>query len=229
MTIITKAEFDTLPESLKPKFKADGENYSLQEEDVDGLKRSKADILAEKKRIQDEADAMKKRLDEIDANKSAEETELMKKRGEFEELEKKLRDKLTETETQAKEREQSLLNNFKSERLKNELQARGVLSDRAKYALADIAEQVELASGENGFELKVKNGIGDAKEFDALIEGMKATSPFFFAPNGASGSGASGSEGNGGGNAKVMKRSAFEQMPASEQMAFSTGGGKLED
>ena len=229
MTIITKAEFDALPESLKPKFKADGENYSLQEEDVDGLKRSKAEILAEKKRIQDEADAMKKRLDEIDASKSADEEEKLKAAGAFKELEEKLRAKLTETETAKQQREAELLGKFKLERLQNELISKGVLPDRAKYALSELAEKVELVSDEKGFNLKVLGGIGDAKEFDALIEGMKATSPFFFAPNGASGSGASGSESGGGGNTKVMKRSAFEQMPANEQMAFSTGGGKLED
>jgi len=229
MTIITKAEFDTLPESLKPKFKADGENYSLQEEDVDGLKRSKAEILAEKKRIQDEADAMKKRLDEIDANKSAEETELMKKRGEFEELEKKLRDKLTETETAKVQRENELLGKFKLERLQNELISKGVLPDRAKYALSELAEKVELVSDEKGFNLKVLGGIGDAKEFDALIEGMKATSPFFFAPNGASGSGASGSEGNGGNAAKQWTRSQWDSASTNDRTEFAKAGGKVTD
>jgi len=227
MTIITKAEFDTLPESLKPKFKADGENYSLQEEDVDGLKRSKAEILAEKKRIQDEADAMKKRLDEIDANKSAEETELMKKRGEFEELEKKLRDKLTETETAKAQRENELLGKFKLERLQNELISKGVLPDRAKYALSELAEKVELVSDEKGFNLKVLGGIGDAKEFDALIEGMKATSPFFFAPNGASGSGASGSEGNGGGTPKTATKEQTKQMSPEKKREFYLNGGEV--
>ena len=202
---ITKEDFDKLPESVKAKFTADGDGYSLQEEDVEGLKRSKAEILAEKKRIQDEADAMKKRLDEIDASKSADEEEKLKAAGAFKELEDKLRAKLTETETKAAEREAGLLSNFKNERLTNELIKRGVLADRAKYALADIADQVDLVSDDSGFSLKVKNGIGDAKEFDTLIESVKTSSPFFFAANGASGSGASGSDGNGGGGIDPSK------------------------
>ena len=229
MSTITKEQFDTLPDFLKTNFKAEGDSYIFQTEDVEGLKKSKADILAEKKRIQDEADAMKKRLAEIDANKSAEEEELMKKAGAFAELEKKLRDKLTETETKAAEREQGLLNNFKTERLKNELTTRGVLADRAKYALADIADKIDLVSDENGFSLKVKNGIGDAKEFDALIDGMKQSSPFFFAANNASGSGASGSQGNGGNGQKVMTRTDFDKQPPTQQMAFIKGGGTLTD
>jgi hypothetical protein len=120
------------------------------------------------------------------------------------------------------------MNNFKTERLKNELTARGVLADRAKYALADVADRVELISGETGFQLKVKDGLGDPKELDALINGMKESSPFFFTANGSAGSGASGGgNGNGVTNAKQMKRDAFFAMSPAEQSAFSLNGGSL--
>ena len=96
------------------------------------------------------------------------------------------------------------------------------MADRAKYALADIADQVELVSGEQGFTLKVKNGIGDAKEFDTLIEGLKQTSPFFFAANGGTGSGASGSSGNGA-HSGAKKRS---EMSISEKTAYIAANGQ---
>ena len=52
-TQITQAEFETLPESLKGKFTAEGDAYVLQEEDVTGLKTAKERILTEwKKKIE---------------------------------------------------------------------------------------------------------------------------------------------------------------------------------
>ncbi len=87
-TKITKAEFDTLPDSLKTKFKADGDDYLLDEvtEDVEGLKRSKAEILAEKKRIQDERDELRKFKTDHEQAKEVEETAKQKEAGEFAEL-----------------------------------------------------------------------------------------------------------------------------------------------
>ena len=230
MTTITKAEFETLPDSLKTKFEAaGGDSYAMIEEDVEGLKKSKAQILQEKKDLQSKLDELSKFKSEMEQKKSAEEEAQMKKAGEFAELEKKLRAKITELEESHTNEKTSLLNSFKTERLKNELTAKGVLPDRAKYALADIAGQVDLVPGDEGFSLKVKNGIGDAKEFDALIDGLKQSSPFFFASNAASGGGASGSLGNNGAVAKVMKNTDFDALPPTEQMRLSVEGIKLID
>lgn len=230
MTKITKDEFEKLPESLKSKFTADGDGYALVEEDVEGLKQSKATILAEKKKLADELADLKRFKEEYERNKAATETEAMKKAGQFEELERKLRAALDEQKTAYETEKARLLTTIKRERLTNELTAKGVLADRAKYALADLENEIDLEPAENGFSLKVKNGIGDAGEFDKLIEGMKAKSPFFFAANGATGSGASGSgNGSGAGTGKTMARSQFEQLPAAEQMAYVTAGGKLTD
>ena len=123
MTTITKAEFDTLPESLKSKFEANGDSYALLEEDVEGLKKSKAEILKEKKDLQARLDELNKFKSEFEQSKSAEEEEKLRQAGEFAELEKKLRAKITELEDGSKQKESELLNNFKTERLKNELTA----------------------------------------------------------------------------------------------------------
>lgn len=223
---ITKEDFDKLPDSLKSKFIADGDGYTLVEEDVEGLKKSKATILEEKKALAAELAALKKFKDEYEARNAEAETEAMKKAGQFEELEKKLRAALEQKDADYKAREEKLLSAIKRERLTNELTARGVLADRAKYALADIENEIDLEAGDNGFALKVRNGIGDANEFDTLIEGMKAKSPFFFAANGASGSGASGSGGAGAGS-KTISREAFEQMPIIERGPWLASGGKV--
>ncbi|TXH45716.1 MAG: hypothetical protein E6Q97_30985 [Desulfurellales bacterium] len=204
---ISKAEFDALPDALKSKFTADGEDFALVEEDVEGLKKSKAEILAEKKAIADKLAALEKFKADFDAKQAESESEAMKAAGQFAELEKKLRDALAEQKTQAEQERAQMLETIKRERLTNELIARGVLPDRARYALADIEKEIILEPGDNGFALKVKDGIGDANEFANLVEGFKAKSPFLFAAGAAAGSGASGS-GNGG-SSGTMKRSTM--------------------
>lgn len=229
MTTITKEEYAVIPESLKSKFTASGDGFALIEEDVEGLKKSKTEILAEKKAMADKLAALEKFRNEYEQSKSADEEAKLKAAGEFAELEKKLKDKIAEVEQSAAQKEASLLGIFKQERLKNELTARGVLPDRAKYLLSDIADAVDLVPKDSGFELRVKNGIGDAKEFDQLIEQQKATSPFFFGSTVVAGSGADGGGSDRGGTSKTMARSAFEQMPAGDKRAFVKAGGTLTD
>ena len=228
MTKITKAEFDVLPESLKAEFAAVGDEYELSKPDIDGLKQSKDAILKEKKELQARLAELEKFKSDIDQRKSADEDEKLRAAGEFAKIEDRYKAKIAELETGFSAKESQLLNNFKTERLKNELTARGVLADRARYALADVADKVDLISGETGFQLKVKDGLGDPKEFDALIESLKTQSPFFFTATGAAGSGASGGgNGNGVANTKQMKREDFFAMSPKAQSEFSLGGGKL--
>lgn len=227
-TKITKAEFDALPDSLKTKFEAAGDEFALIEEDVEGLKKSKADILKEKKDLQDKLDEALRFKAEHEKAKEAEETEKQKEAGQFAELEKKLRDKIAEVEADRDAKVGGILGNLKTERLKNLLIEKGVLPDRANYALHDLSEQFDLESGEQGFTLKLKSGIGDPKEIDATIDGLKQKSPFFFAASGASGSGASGSD-KSGGNAKTMPKSQWDTLGVKEQAAFIREGGKPVD
>ncbi len=66
----------------------------------------------------------------------------------------------------------------------------------------------------------------------ALITEMKADVATFgraFEASGASGSGSQQSNGNGQQGAKVMKRSAFDQLNPAAKVEFSKGGGRLED
>lgn len=232
MTKITKAEFETLPESLKTKFKAEGEEYALIEEDVDGLKKSKAEILSEKKKIEDEVIELRKfKDDHAAAAAKAAEADLEAK-GKYEEA-LAAKEKAWKERDDAKEAEKAaLFADVKRERLTNELVKRGALPDRAGYLVGELDADLELAKDEGGkFTLKKKGGIGDAAEFNAVIEAAKQKTPFFFAANGASGSGASGSQNNGGGAStpKTATKSEVKAMDAAAKREFYLADGQVTD
>jgi hypothetical protein len=227
MTKITKEEFENLPESLKTKFTADGDSYVFQEEDVEGLKKSKAEILKEKKELQGRLDELEKFKNEIEQAKETESEEKARKAGEFAELEKKLRAKIAEVEADRDAQIGQIMGNLKTERLKSLLIEKGVLPDRADFALPKVADEFDIERGEQGFNLKLKSGIGDPKEIDAAIEGLKSKASFLFAAAGASGSGASGSQ-QSGGVAKTATKDQVRAMSPTEKREFYLGGGTVQ-
>lgn len=212
MATITKAEFDALPDSLKPKFKADGDSFALVEEDVEGLKKSKAEILAEKKQLAEQLAELKKFKDEHEAKQTEADIAKEKEAGEFAKLEERLRAKIAEVEADRDAKVNGILGNLKTERLKNLVVEKGVLPDRAEYALTTLSDQFDLESGEQGFTLKLKNGIGDPKEIDGAIDGLKAKAAFLFAGQTQTGGGASGS-GNNAGGGKSITRAQYDAAP----------------
>jgi hypothetical protein len=227
MTKLTQAEFETLPDSLKPKFKADGDAYLLIEEDVDGLKKSKAEILEEKKRIQAERDELAQFKAEQEAKEAAAKLADQEANGEYKkalaEREKAWNERLEGIEAE----KNTLFADVKRERLTNELVKRGALADRASYLVGELDANTELTKGDDGkYVLRKKGGIGDAAEFDSVIEAARQNTPFFFAATTASGSGASGSGSNGGSTAKTMPATQFHAMSVQEQAAFIKSGGK---
>lgn len=158
-TKIKKEEFDALPDSLKVKFKAEGDEYVLQEEDVAGLKKNKQELL-------DELKGLKERYGDIDpeaaktaleAAKAAEDEKLTAA-GEFDTLKQQLIDRHANELKIANEKYDALHANLRREQTKNLLTAKGVKPDRVKSALAegDFDNILELVSDENGFALKKK-------------------------------------------------------------------------
>lgn len=228
-TKITKAEFDALPESLKTKFVASGDAYDLIEEDVEGLKKSKADILKEKKELQDQLTELAKFKADHEAKEAEAAIADNEAKGKYEEAIAAKEKAWNERFEAANAEKTSLFADIKRERLTNELVKRGALADRAGYLVGELDAALELTKDESGqFKLTKKGGIGDAAEFDAVIEAAKQKTPFFFAASGASGSGASGS-GTGTGTSKTMARSAFESSSPADQMTFIKSGGSLTD
>ena len=208
ITTITKAEFDTLPESLKGKFTAEGDTYILHEEDVEGLKKSKAEILAEKKRAEAKIAELEKFKAEYDAKAASEEEEAMKAAGKFKELEERYKAALDNERAEREKTESEWRNTFLSERVKNLLAEKGVRPEMAKYALLDVADQFELNAER---QIQIKGGIGDAKEIDGVIAKLREATPDFFKATTQTGGGASGS-GNGNGGTSTLAGNPTEKL-----------------
>lgn len=222
---IGKADHEALDDSLKTLYVADGDNFKLDAdyEDVTGLKSKNAELLSDAKKFKEEL----KKFEGIDPEAARQAVEAARQAAEdklktennWEGLRKQLEErhqaeleKLTAQITAIKSEQEADRQLLKRERLSNVLTEKGVLPDRVKYLVGEMDAQVELVTGEHGFELKKKDGVGDAKEFDLMIEGVKAKSPFFFAADNASGGGASGSNGRSNG-AKTITLAQYEANP----------------
>lgn len=220
---LSKAEYDALPDSLKTKFTAAGDDFEMIEEDVEGLKKSKAEILAEKKRLQDERDELAKFKAEKESE-AAKAAELdLEKKGEYEKLLAEKEKAYQERLEAATQKNEQIMSRLHREQLKSELTKRGALPERVDYLANDLVAVTEFELSDDGYTIKKKGGIGDAAEFDAMVAEAKASKGFFFAASNASGSGASGS--NGGGNAKTITRTQYEAAPL--QFASQLAKGEL--
>jgi hypothetical protein len=198
---IAKDAYEALSDELKTFYVAtqDGKGYEL--EGVGSIKRALDDEKAKrttKPELLTELEQLRAEKAEREANADKEAQEMLVKQGEFEKAQA-ARDAEWQKRLDAAEAEKgSLFTDVKRERLTNELVKRGVLADRAAYLVGEMDADTELVKGDDGkYTLKKKGGIGDATEFDSLIAETKEKKPFFFAADGASGSGASGSDGTG--------------------------------
>ncbi len=226
---IAKEAFDALSDELKTFYVAtqDGKGYEL--EGVGSIQRALTEEKAKKAtkpELLTEVEELRKFKEAAEAAKLEAANKDLEAQGKYEEaLQAKETAWKTRLDTEAAEKE-SLFADVKRERLTNELVKRGALADRAGYLVGELDTAMELVKGESGYELRKKGGIGDAAEFDSVIEAAKAKTPFFFAANGASGSGASGSDNNGGSSAKTMPIAQYHALPVKEQAAFINSGGK---
>jgi transposase len=196
--------------------------------DADAVLRKNRELLkenAELKRLAEVAknfdfDKARQAMEEL---QRAEEERLSKK-GEYEKLiesKTKAYEERLETERRERSRIESTL---KQEKLALALIERGVLPDRVGYLVKEISEQVELSLTESGFALKKLNGIGDADEFNALVEDVRSKSPFFFAANIAGGTGGSTSTNTGGTSGRK-----WSELSRSEKVAaIREAGGDAE-
>jgi hypothetical protein len=231
---LSKEKYDSLSDELKNFYVPvqKGEGYEL--EGVASISRA---LETEKNRNEETISkakqaALKEALGDIDpeAAKAAVaqlqqiETDKLTKKGEWDTLREQLENRHKAELEKVTAQHDSLLSTLKREKLTNVLTEKGVLPDRAKYLVHELDAQIELENSESGFSLKKKGGIGDAVEFDALIENVKVASPFFFAGQTQSGGGATGSGGNAGGG-KTMPEAQFDSMSPREQAAYISSGG----
>jgi len=226
---LTKEQHEALDDSLKGYYveTQDGKGYEL--EGIGSIQRALAEEKAKKAtkpELLTELETLRAEKAEREAQADKEAQALLVKQGEFEKAQETRDAEWQKRLDAASGEKESLFADIKRERLTNELVKRGVLPDRAAYLVAELDPLMELAKGENGYELKKKGGIGDATEFDAVIDEAKQKTPFFFAASGTSGSGASGSNGNGGSDAKTMPKTQWDAMDVKAQAAFISSGGK---
>lgn len=196
--------------------------------DPEAVLRKNRELLEENARLKRE----RMGLENFDIEKAREalqqvqkmEEDGMRKRGEYEKLlerEKTARQQEIEAERQ---RRTLLESKLKEEKLAMALVESGVLPDRVGYLVKELSERVDLAIGDDGIALRTRGGIGDAAEFNALVEDVRHRSPFFFAANIVGGTGGSGST---GGNA-VSSRSWNDLNGAEKAVAIREAGGDIE-
>ena len=208
--------------------------------DADAVLKKNEELLAEVKKLkqvarQAEGFDFERARTAMEALERAEEEKLTRK-GEF--------DKLLEQKTRAWEERigavtserDGILSNLKREKLANVLAEKGVLPDRARFLVRELESDIELASDDNGFSLRKVGGVGDAAEFDAIVETVRQKYPFFFGASLTPGSGASTSGGTGGpgpqsgkagGKGRTMSASEFRKLPVADRYALAREGVQL--
>lgn len=192
---IKKAEYDALPDALKTKFAASGDDYELQEEDVEGLKKSKAEILQEKKDLQARMAELEKFKTDHEKQQSDLEQEKLAAEGQWKELEKKIREQHA-TELAAKDTKIAAM--FEADASKQLALA------LAKHeGFEDMAEDLSLILRNKHIKPVEDNGkvtwksLDDTQVIDleTYVPTLKSNGyGRYFKPNGAAGSGASGTQ-----------------------------------
>lgn len=198
---INKEEYDALGDVLREFYTANGDEYTLEADGVEDVTGLKSALENERKEKRDAKNALKQfeGLNPEDARKALEATQKLEEKKlidkqQFDEVLKKYKAEYDAEIEKERSKNTQLLSNLKREKLTNMLIEKGVLPDRAKFALVELDSQVELLSDEQGIHLQKTGGIGDAKEIDEMVTGLKEKSAFLFAPTNASGSGATPSE-----------------------------------
>lgn len=198
--------------------------------DADAVLRKNEELLAENAKLkklarQAENFDFDRARAALAAQEKAEEERLTKK-GEFDKLLEQKQRAYEERIAGISQERDGILTNLKREKLANVLAEKGVLPDRTRFLVRELENQIELHSGDEGFSLRKVGGVGDAAEFDAIVEKVKAEYPFFFGASLAPGSGASGSSGNG--QAGISAKKWSELGRAEKTAAIREAGGDLE-
>jgi len=201
--------------------------------DAEAVLKKNQELLGELKKLRDKT----REFEGFDFDKAKQalaeqeklEHERLAKKGEFDKLLEQ--NKLAYEQRLEKEKTENerLKNTVKQEKLALTLIEKGVLPDRVNYLVKELAEQVELHTTDSGFVLRKQNGIGDADEFNAMVEEFKAKSPFFFAAQGSSGTGGSGSQSTATatGNGRTINKSEFRKLSVAEKYALVKQGVQL--
>lgn len=201
--------------------------------DAEAVLKKNQELLGELKKLRDKTREFEgfdfDRAKQALAEQEKLEHERLAKKGEFDKLLEQNKLAYEQRLDKEKTENERLKNTVKQEKLALTLIEKGVLPDRVNYLVKELAEQVELHTTESGFVLRKQNGIGDADEFNAMVEEFKAKSPFFFAAQVSSGTGGSGSQSTATatGNGRTMNKSEFRKLSVAEKYALAKQGVQL--
>jgi hypothetical protein len=199
--MISKEEFESLPEVLKGNFEPQGDKYVLktkEPEDVSGLKTA---LEAERKRAK-EAEKLAKKFEGLDADeirklladKAKSEEDEAKKAGRFDEIlkakEAEWQKQFAAEKQRADALEQSFIENEANAAILTALTANGVIPERLEAAKQLMRSAVEIERREGKSVAKFKDATGYASEMKPEEFGAKwrENYGYFFNANGKGGS-----------------------------------------
>jgi hypothetical protein len=234
MPVKLKREYDKLedvPEAYREQFEEDAttKKFVLKEieipdmPDVAGLKASQEKILGEKKKLQDQLDALKdvnaEEYRKLKAESTQRETDQLKSEGKFDELFKKWQEQKTADEKLFTDQIAALNAKIDGYEIDGQLREAMIKGGVSKLAVPDLVElhRKRVQKTEKGTLLMLDAPGGEP--LDVSLEGFYSTvykdqMPLYYEATGAGGSGASAANNGGARGARTI--------PASDQSALNS-------
>lgn len=227
---ISKADFDALSDELKTLYVSDGDNYKLDDdrEDVTGLKNKNKELLEKLVGLKDfeglDAADIKAKLAKLEEQETADQVA----KGKWEELEQKLKTKHGEEKEALEKRLNAIIGTTAQKDLQLALVAAGVKENLAEDLAISLTTK-SIKHVEDGGKVIWKT-LDDTETVDLAkyIPGLKESKADYFKSDLGTGSGATGSDGTGGGG-KTMPHAQWKALSPKDQAAFISSGGKPVD
>ena len=211
-----------LPEEVKAQVTEQLQQFTQAqiEEQVAGLKAKNEELLAEKKRAQQEKE-------EAYAKARAEEERVLQESGQFKELYEAQKQEASQLRKTIEEMNAAVAQQkvtAEAQRLASSLTKD---TARAKLLEKEISQRLQLVEG----DVKVLDDSGQltVSTLDDLSATIKQTYPFLVDGSQAQGGGAARSQGGADVGAREMNRSDWEQLDPVRKKEFFQKGGKLVD
>lgn len=211
-----------LPDDVKGQLEEKLQEFTQAqiEEQVQGLKAKNEELLAEKRRAQQEKE-------KIDAEAKAERERIAAENGQFKELYESQKEEANQLRSTIEQMNQAVA----QQKVQSEAQrlASSLTKDvaRAKLLEKEIGQRLQLVDG----EVKVVDESGQltVSTLDDLSATIKQSYPFLVDGSQAQGGGAARSQGGADVGAREMSRDDFEQLNPQKKAEFMKSGGKLVD